>query len=171
MHLFRGVTLEHIKSGLEAEYVAAIPTVENGFLHLLKSAKGYIYRLTGELEAEFKLPGEVQSLAQTGAGVSATETNILAELAQLREMLAAQNNAQGTATATPIPVASSPAPVVPPEPTEVDVPENPSVPSMFGPVDTAKTVPTDTPETSDTPDVPVTDAPEPVEPPADSIPF
>jgi hypothetical protein len=164
MHLFRGVTLEHIKSGLEAEYVAAIPTVENGFLHLLKSAKGYIYRLTGELEAEFKLPGEVQSLAQTGAGVSATETNILAELAQLREMLAAQNNAQGTATATPTPVDA-------PEPTEVDVPENPSVPSMFGPIDTAKTVPTDTPETSDTPDVPVTDAPEPVEPPADSIPF
>jgi hypothetical protein len=161
MHLFRGVTLEHIKSGLEAEYVAAIPTVENGFLHLLKSAKGYIYRLTGELEAEFKLPGEVQSLAQTGAGVSATETNILAELAQLREMLAAQNNAQGTATAT----------VDAPEPTEVDVPENPSVPSMFGPIDTAKTVPTDTPETSDTPDMPVTDAPEPVEPPADSIPF
>jgi hypothetical protein len=56
MQLQTGEVLEHIESGVEAVYKAAVPTLGHGLLHILVGPTGYLHKFTSELEQDFKVP-------------------------------------------------------------------------------------------------------------------
>lgn len=56
MQLQTGSLLEHLESGAEAAYKAAIPTLGHGLIHLLVGPSGYLLKFGHELEEEFNVP-------------------------------------------------------------------------------------------------------------------
>jgi hypothetical protein len=113
-----GDKLKHIESGLEAEYITAIPTAVHGFIHLLKTADEYVYRLTGDLESQFSRPDTTSPLSQTDGSSAANEAKLL-------DALIARLRSEGV-----IPTAQ---PAAVPEPVKLDAadddePEAPAVP-------------------------------------------
>jgi hypothetical protein len=77
-----GDKLRHIESGIEAEYCYAVPTATHGFVHFLKTAQGYVQRLTGDLETEFARPESTQSLSETDGSSASNESALLDALIQ-----------------------------------------------------------------------------------------
>lgn len=156
--LTTGDKLTHTDSGVEAEYVTAIPTAGHGFLHLLKSAEGYIFRLTGDLEAEFSQEGKSTTLAQDQTPQS-MEAELLAKMeAMLNRALAA--NATGNA---PAPVAADPAPATD-EPQGAQTSPLPLIPDASAHLDPAA-------ENAGLAAQEPADEPKPVDPPPNSIPI
>jgi hypothetical protein len=74
-----GTILEHLETGAEVAYKAAIPTLGHGLLHLLVGAQGYILKFTNELQSEFNVP--------TPAGVATEDPFAGATSAEVQELL------------------------------------------------------------------------------------
>lgn len=85
MQVQTGSLIKHIESGIEAEYLAGVPTLEHGLLHLLKTGEGYVFRFTKELEDQFEGVNKEApvSPADPFAGVTAEDVQKL--LALLRQ--------------------------------------------------------------------------------------
>jgi hypothetical protein len=166
-----GDKLTHKESGDEAEYFLAVPTVTHGFMHILKTAGGYVMRLTGDLEAEFKKKGEVQTLAESGSPLTAVDQSVMNELADLKALIRGMGvkvdnptGEQGTPLA-PVTAANDEAS------SAATAPWVPDAASHLAPTTpTPPTVPTPADEETDE-EAAAPDEPETVEPPANSIPF
>jgi hypothetical protein len=157
--LSAGDKLTHTESGEEAEYVTAIPTAGHGFLHLLKSATGYIFRLTGDLENEFAKAGQNTTLAEAGAGVSNVEHDLFARLEAMLTRAGltqqqAQDVAQGGQTG-PVPDVAA------------HLPAGVAAPAQADPTPPAE----DTAPAEETAPVEAPAAPAETTPPPNSIPF
>lgn len=153
-----GDKLTHTESGTEVEYVAALPTAGHGFIHLLKSVEGYLFRLTGDMESEFSQQGKDTTLAQDNTPGTTDEQLYARMEAMLAKALAAQ--AEGKA----------PAPVKP-ETTDTEPAagtEETPLPTLLP--DAAAHLDPTAPATAE-PEEPSPAAPETVTPPANSIPF
>jgi hypothetical protein len=161
-----GDKLTHKESGDEAEYFLAVPTVTHGFMHILKTAGGYVMRLTGDLEAEFKKKGEVQTLAESGSPLTAVDQSVMNELALIRGMGVKVDNPtgeQGTPLA-PVTAANDEAS------SAATAPIVPDAASHLAPYTPTPPAPAPADEETDE-EAAAPDEPETVEPPANSIPF
>lgn len=49
-----GDVLQHIESGNLATFLASVPAIGAGVLHILSTDAGYVFRLAGDLENEFR---------------------------------------------------------------------------------------------------------------------
>lgn len=167
-----GDKLTHKESGDEAEYFVSVPTVAHGFMHVLKSAKGYILRLTGDLEAEFSKQGETQTLAESGSPLSTVDQSVMDKLNGLEALL----KSLGVTTDNPTGSVGTPAGTAPATPATPAVPDAaahlaPTDPVVTPPLPlTAPTEGTEDPAAAATASEPEVSA-ETVEPPSNSIPF
>ena len=84
MEVQTGEILQHLESGAEVAYKAAIPTIGHGMIHLLVGAEGYILKFTTELEKEFNVPSTAGPVTDDPFG-GATSVEVQELLALLRE--------------------------------------------------------------------------------------
>jgi hypothetical protein len=141
------------KDGVEADYFTAVPTLVHGALHILKSAQGYVYRLTGDLESEFSKKGEPQTLAESQT-TTVSDPSVMAELAELKAMFA--KVMEGRSENAPAPVVMTPI--------DEDQDTDPTDESPTAPVVSTPVIGAASPAPVETPVAPAT-----VTPPANAI--
>jgi hypothetical protein len=93
MEVQTGEVLQHLESGAEVAYKAAIPTIGHGVIHLLVGAEGYILKFTSELEKEFNVPVASAPVTADPFGGATSE-----EVQELLRLLRAKGGAATQAT-------------------------------------------------------------------------
>jgi hypothetical protein len=126
--------------------------------------------LTGDLEAEFKKKGEVQTLAESGSPLTAVDQSVMNELADLKALIRGMGvkvdnptGEQGTPLA-PVTAANDEAS------SAATAPIVPDAASHLAPYTPTPPAPAPADEETDE-EAAAPDEPETVEPPANSIPF